>query len=418
VTDPRSSRLVELEATRGVAAIVVVAYHLFLSFWLKPMTQLFGTPLFAFVNGPAAVVTFFVLSGFVLTYRAFRDQETSSLISGAFKRWPRLALPIVTVNVVSGFLLATGLYLNHEVAPLTPFRYLDGFFAGAPYHPWPDMIAAIYEGLFATFASSTAAYFNTVLWTMHFELFGSFLSFAAAALIVRLGAPGLAVAVFATALIASFHDPLYVSFICGVLLARFYCLPEWGRWARYVGSRGWRPALRVALLAAAAATFLGYSDSAATGIYRWLAPLAAAAPAMVRTAAHIAGSIIVIMVVLGTAPKWKWLSGRAAALLGALSFPLYLANLPVICSVGAAAYMYLYLGAGSALAISVTLVIVPIVTLIVSWPLMRLDQWWRRSLRAFERKIVLGLPNWAPSLARVPSSPPTAADSASLGRAA
>ena len=61
--------------------------------------SLSGTPLFALVNGSAAVVVFFVLSGFVLTYRAIESDDTSRLWLGAARRWPRLAAPVIVVNI-------------------------------------------------------------------------------------------------------------------------------------------------------------------------------------------------------------------------------------------------------------------------------------------------------------------------------
>src|SRR3954454_20974042 len=97
-------RLIELEAVRGIASFVVLAHHCFLGFAPSLLHglvtppgpgSLFGTPLFAFMNGGAAVVVFFVLSGFVLTYRAIERDDPKPLLAGALKRWPRLALPVV-----------------------------------------------------------------------------------------------------------------------------------------------------------------------------------------------------------------------------------------------------------------------------------------------------------------------------------
>ena len=110
-------RLVELEALRGLAAIVVLINHLLgvlskvngLRYPHEPLS-LYGTPLFAFVNGSAAVVLFFVLSGFFLTVESFRDRSCWSLRMGAFKRRPRLVVPISTVNLMSGALAGSGCY--------------------------------------------------------------------------------------------------------------------------------------------------------------------------------------------------------------------------------------------------------------------------------------------------------------------
>jgi peptidoglycan/LPS O-acetylase OafA/YrhL len=64
-------KLIELEALRGLAAVVVLFHHFMLGFtprlhgmlYPEQPYSLFGTPAFAFVNGSAAVIVFFVLSG-------------------------------------------------------------------------------------------------------------------------------------------------------------------------------------------------------------------------------------------------------------------------------------------------------------------------------------------------------------------
>ena len=54
-----------------------------------------GTFFFTLFNGPAAVILFFVLSGFVLSRRPIRTGSVSDTITAALKRWPRLAGPVV-----------------------------------------------------------------------------------------------------------------------------------------------------------------------------------------------------------------------------------------------------------------------------------------------------------------------------------
>src|SRR5882757_8576491 len=91
-------KLIELEALRGVAAFVVLLHHFLLiiaphlhgrKFPDDPIA-LVQTPLYALVNGTAAVAIFFVLSGFVLTFRAMQTRDWSQIVVGAVRRWPRL----------------------------------------------------------------------------------------------------------------------------------------------------------------------------------------------------------------------------------------------------------------------------------------------------------------------------------------
>ncbi|MBN9010086.1 MAG: acyltransferase family protein, partial [Rhizobiales bacterium] len=86
----KGSRLLELEAVRGLAAFGVVFAHFFGSF--RPWEYLPG-----WVNGTIAaltnsgsVVVFFVLSGFVLPLNYLHSLDSNALTSGVIKRWPRL----------------------------------------------------------------------------------------------------------------------------------------------------------------------------------------------------------------------------------------------------------------------------------------------------------------------------------------
>src|SRR5690242_11784453 len=95
-----NSKDLTLEALRGLAAMVVVAFHCLQSFapaWtglypaFDPTHSRAGEIWYGLVNGTAAVLFFFVLSGFVLTRRYFATGDAMILARGAVKRWPRLA---------------------------------------------------------------------------------------------------------------------------------------------------------------------------------------------------------------------------------------------------------------------------------------------------------------------------------------
>lgn len=173
-------RFAELEALRGIAALIVLVHHCLLGFapqlhgLVTPLApySLFGTPVFALVNGSAAVVLFFVLSGFVLTIGIVQSRDLRRISVSAIKRLPRLALPVVAVNILSALLLVGGFYRNMEVAPLTGSPWLGWFFGWPPN--WRDLPAAITEGAATTFFLNRSAY-NASLWTMYHEFWGSFL---------------------------------------------------------------------------------------------------------------------------------------------------------------------------------------------------------------------------------------------------
>jgi peptidoglycan/LPS O-acetylase OafA/YrhL len=111
----RTTRLIELDSLRGIAALIVVLHHAYLSLpelpdWLH--WTLDATPLRLIGAGRPAVIFFFVLSGYVLT-RALAAQEEArpgSVLSGpgwanyAAQRAVRLGLPVLASLVLSAVL--------------------------------------------------------------------------------------------------------------------------------------------------------------------------------------------------------------------------------------------------------------------------------------------------------------------------
>jgi peptidoglycan/LPS O-acetylase OafA/YrhL len=115
-----------------LAALVVLAHHTLLAFAPRldglffPAERfgLFGTPFYAFLNGAAAVALFFVLSGFVLTYRIIATGNPAGLGIAALKRWPRLAGLVALVTFGAGLLAWGGLYWNVEASELSKSPWL------------------------------------------------------------------------------------------------------------------------------------------------------------------------------------------------------------------------------------------------------------------------------------------------------
>src|SRR4051812_17451513 len=90
--------ILALEALRGIAALIVAFTHFSEVF---PSTRFAepGSVLAIFFNGRAAVIFFFVLSGFVLTHKYFEMRDPRLLAMGAIKRLPRLAGPILIMTL-------------------------------------------------------------------------------------------------------------------------------------------------------------------------------------------------------------------------------------------------------------------------------------------------------------------------------
>src|ERR1700689_4266849 len=85
-----------LDGLRGVASVIVVAFHLFEAHSTSHLDQIIN-------HGYLAVDFFFVLSGFVVGY-AYDDRWSKMILSGFFK--PRLVRlqPMVVMGMIIGAL--------------------------------------------------------------------------------------------------------------------------------------------------------------------------------------------------------------------------------------------------------------------------------------------------------------------------
>lgn len=378
----QSERMVELEAVRGIAAVVVLFHHCLLGF-LPSLTglvvapqpwSLFGTPFFAVLNGSAAVALFFVLSGFVLTYRAIDAASPRMLALAALRRWPRLAFPVLIVNLGAGVLFALGLYANVAADAATGSIWLAWLYRANPY-PAPDVLAAAYEGTIATFLFGKGA-FNPSLWTMYYEFYGSFLAFALAFLLIGGRVPHLLAASILAVIVCRYVSAYAFCFVAGVALgAARHRLRE--LFARHAARRGWMAGAGLT----AALLLFGYHEHippGPLGTYDFLAPLAQAAPLALRIALHTAGAAIVLIVAL---EYGHLLRGPFAAWLGRMSFPVYLLHIPVLCSAGCAVYLALLPALRHPLAGAAAILVTIALTFVLAIPLADLDRRWLALLR-------------------------------------
>ena len=91
-----------LDGLRGVAALLVVIYHIFEGFAFAEATSGVGSGLITTLNhGHIAVDFFFILSGFVISY-AYDDRWGKISISGFFKRRLIRLHPMLIMGAVIG----------------------------------------------------------------------------------------------------------------------------------------------------------------------------------------------------------------------------------------------------------------------------------------------------------------------------
>ncbi len=106
----RIERVRGLDAIRTVCAFWVVMYH----FGGPPLTAgidrstlagwLIGGVYNNFWNGPAAVIVFFVVSGFCIHYPFSKDLQIPSVFAYGIRRYLRIGIPLAAVMVVSTLL--------------------------------------------------------------------------------------------------------------------------------------------------------------------------------------------------------------------------------------------------------------------------------------------------------------------------
>jgi peptidoglycan/LPS O-acetylase OafA/YrhL len=276
-------RLNGLDALRGLAALIVLSFHMSLSFAVPKL----------FPYGYFAVDFFFLLSGYVMA-RTYEGKLGKELSSWTFfgKRYARM-WPTMAVGGLIGlpFLFAA----DPERAPI---------------------IAALNFLLLPSFGHDVMFPLNGPAWSIFFELFANLVH---AVLLWKLRTRTLLFAVLAACTIYVGMFPLYGNLSFGPVQAGFY-----GGSVRVLTSymagilfyRCWRdvPPIRISwpvtllLMPAALAGFTaGYAPV-------WLA--------------HAVFVTLVCPLVLMGGLGWR--AGRWADLTGALSFPLYATHVPVI----------------------------------------------------------------------------------------
>ncbi len=326
---PNSRRDGGLDAIRGLAALAVVGYHsslgfvphrmtLFIGGAADPATALWTRWWFALLNGPAAVTLFFVLSGFVLTQRAFATRRADPLLRTAIKRYPRLAGPVLAVCVLAWLLFRLGLHSNGHAAALTGSSWLSAF----AQDPGPSLRNALRQGLWRTLLHGDVSY-NTSLWTMRVELIGSFVALAAAAVMVRVlpVSRALAVAVGLAAYVFWRDSPLFLgAFLAGVTLSALLASLRLPRLPLLLG------------LGLCAAALYGFGFNQASGDYGWVARLP---PGWLAHAALPVSCSVLVILAVETCPRLRTgLGTPVLRWLGEVSFALYLVHFLVIISAG------------------------------------------------------------------------------------
>lgn len=217
-------KLKYLDGLRGLAALIVVISHFVVAFYpslyngsidsvhTQKNLELWisKSPINLFYNGNFAVCVFFVLSGYVLSYKFFITRDKEFIVKSAVKRYFRLVFPVFISIILIFLMMKLSLFYNKEAAVLT----FSEWWLGGFWNFEPTFRHAIKNALLDVFFSHDSSY-NTVLWTMSYELYGSFLIFSFIALFGTIKRRYF----FYIILIFLFRDTIYLGFILGLMLA-------------------------------------------------------------------------------------------------------------------------------------------------------------------------------------------------------
>jgi peptidoglycan/LPS O-acetylase OafA/YrhL len=322
------------------------------------------------LNGGAAVAVFFVLSGFILSLPFSKDRSIWRVLTAMLKRWPRLAM-LTTIACLFAWALITATHDNYRTAAHVIGTHWMASHGNSPIaKPDVSLFAAFREGLYQVFLFGDV-HFDSPLWTMRIELFGSFAVFLAAPLLFAIRSWEIRLSLIVLVMIwAGDSFPItYISdFLVGVVLAMLFAenrLPEFRNW-------------QAALLGVVALYLFSFTYEQNLLIH---APIKAILPQ--GDNAHFiwdAGAALIILLLLGNPFLKRIFSKSWAVWLGLLSFPIYLLHGPIMLSAGAASFNGTLGVMGKTESALIAAGISVALTLACAVPLVWVDQAWTRVL--------------------------------------
>lgn len=383
-----------LDGLRGLAALVVVMWHYTLGF-LPSLSgnkaarhvaheSLFATtPLHILFAGSSAVTLFFVLSGFVLSVKFFGSKDTSILTSSALRRYSRLMFPALGSIVITYFILRFGLSYVRTTQSITGSGWL-GTLWNFPISFFGAVWQGIYTIFFGDFNTNTSYNFN--LWTMHYELFGSFIVFMVMAIFGKLKNRWIVYIALSIAFIQTF----YLAFILGLVIADIWNNYEWIK--NHINEKVCWPLLPFGLF-----LFAFYIPPNNNGIYSHLV-IPAFGAVVSATFYQTIGAVIIILSVMQLRLLTRLFETKPLQFLGINSFALYVIHLAFLGSIASFLFNVLIWRIGYAgaflvsffITVPITLVAARFYTMYVDNPAISLSKFFGNAI--LTRDISLRLP--------------------------
>jgi peptidoglycan/LPS O-acetylase OafA/YrhL len=331
----KGAKIYYLDGIRGLASAIVVIHHFSLAFLPAYYTRnpndvhlgawelSYGASIFSLLtNGNFAVCVFFVLSGYVLSRQYFLSGRQDVLVSASVRRFIRLYVPVAVTIVLAYALLKAGWYYNVPASHIAHSEWWMGKFWVTDRPEERLMTCLLHSTMF-----SGDAWFDTSMWTITIELYGSLLVFAFLGLTHDMRNRGLAL-LFLLLYFIWFQQYYYAAFILGIALNL---------------TKHWEPrsaALRIVVptLLVPVSFILAGQPINVLQLPDYFFPDLGG---ITGEPYHVAGSVMLIVAVLMSPRLQQAFSLKLFRFLGYISFSLYLLHVPVIGSVGCFTFLKL-----------------------------------------------------------------------------
>jgi peptidoglycan/LPS O-acetylase OafA/YrhL len=355
-----AGRVQYLEGLRGIAAVQVVLLH-FVTAFLPDTAEHAPPPLRVLWDGHTAVYVFFLISGAVLTPSFARG---GAWPRQAAKRLVRLGVPVAAAAVVALVLLAAmpdahliaarvsgsgwlsmdssgAATLAHLLREITLDSLLLGYREYTLFAPIADRLPLLEHAL------------NAPSWSLHLELYGSFLLLGL--VMLRTRAPRVhAGAVVLCAILFGTH-PMFL-FVLGHLCATWLGKPPMPA----IGASVLGAILIAVGLTMSATKDWAFLEAARVEIARY-APVAA--PNLFQFQSQLAATALFGGVLLSSHAQ-RLLS--RCRYLGRLSFSIYLLHFPILFTLGCAGFIALASVLPQPAAVTVTFIVFAAIVLIAA----------------------------------------------------
>ena len=324
-----TQKMLALEGIRGIAALVVIFDHLHLAFFvetdqaiasylnthfpflLSKAGQYFVTGLH---DGNFAVWVFWVMSAFVLSRKYFqltkanRDLDSAEYLTrSVIKRYPRLFVPIFASVLFAFIILSAGWMTNNDLGERLGTHASQGWLFTF-YEFEPSLTQAVKSAVWDTFFDfNRDTTYNTVLWTMQPEFFGSVFLFGFLSLFGNKTIRWFAYPIII--LILYFKELHWLNaFLLGIVLCDLYENTDVFAKAGSALKPGWLQA------------FFGLGIMVLIGAPNYGGVF------------HLIIAVVLIFLALSTKVVAGVFSAKLPVYLGKISFSLYLIHVPILCS--------------------------------------------------------------------------------------